>query len=327
MASIRPLLFALTLPASLIACGGGGEDTIVPEGEHYTYVASEVNLPPSSATARDFSLDLNGDGTVDNSLGMVLSTLAGQGFDVQGTVDEAVATGSVVLLLDFQTKDFSSAAASGLAVKLGATPNPAACNAGEEYTCNMADPPVCTGCGRHLAGGASFTIAAGSPDNAAVAGKVAGGTFTGGPGDISLQIALAEMQPITLGLIGARAKATGISATAMNEVIVAGAITKDDIDNEIIPAIAAQLPPLIDRDCDVPSPPNPPGCGCMAESTGATILNFFDAEPKDCAVSVDEIKTNALIQSLLAPDVTIEGKQALSLGLKLKAVSATFPTE
>ena len=141
--------------------------------------------------------------------------------------------------------------------------------------------------------------------------------------NITLQIALADAAPIELNLIGARAKATGISENGMEEVILAGALSQDDLDTKVIPTIQAQLPPLIDRDCtDLATPP---ACGCAAGSTGKTIINLFDTSPKDCAVTVAEIKTNSLIQSLLAPDVTIDGQDALSLGLSIATVKAMFP--
>ena len=66
----------------------------------------------------------------------------------------------------------------------------------------------------------------------------------------------------------------------------------------------------------------------MSGTTGKTVLDLFDGDitgtTKDCAVSIDEIKGNSLIQSLLAPDVTIDGKMALSLGIKVEAVHATY---
>jgi hypothetical protein len=321
-------LFALPL----IACGGGGEDQPVPEGPHYAYVASQLFVPTNNNQAREFGLDLNADKTVDNQLGMVLGTLAGQGFDVQGTIDEAIAEASIILLADFQTSSFTSTAGAGLQIKLGDMETPLACNTGEEYACKLANGMecsstdtgcTCSGCGRHLANG-TFTIDANSPDNAAVAGKIVGGTFTGGPGDITLKIALGSAAGIELDLIGARAKATGLSETGMESVIIAGALTKEDLDGKVIPALHAQIDPIIKEDC----PNNPPAadCGCVAGSTGKTVLNLFDTMPKDCGVTVDEIKNNTLIQSLLAPDVTINGKMALSLGIKAKVVKGTFPT-
>jgi len=81
------------------------------------------------------------------------------------------------------------------------------------------------------------------------------------------------------------------------------------------------------RDCT--NLASPPGCGCVAGSTGKTSLDLFDGgvvgSPKDCAISVAEVRENSLIQSLLAPDLTLPGGQnALSIGIKVEAVSGTF---
>jgi len=338
------------LSLALVTCGGSS--TIVPEGTHYHYVANTVLVPTNNTQAREYGLDLNNDGTVDNQLGMVLGTLAGMGFDIQGTIDKAVAEGDVILLVDFQTKDatFMSAAAAGLGVLLGTNPMPAACNGSADvYQCVTGSGSACTsgsagctcsGCGHHLDGTAQFTLADGQTPME-LAGPIIGGTFKGGPGEITLQIALASSNPITLNLIGARSQASGITATTIGTAttggaILAGALTQDDLNNKVIPAIQQQLVPIIQRDCcgAATSPGgvtcNPastgtnPNCGCIDGSTGKTILGLFDTNPKDCTVSVMEISTNSLIESLLAPDVTINGTPALSLGIKVTTVGATF---
>ena len=105
-------------------------------------------------------------------------------------------------------------------------------------------------------------------------------------------------------------------------MILAGALTQADLDTKVIPAVHAQLGPLITRDCTGTAPPDP--CGCAANSTGKTVIGLFDTSPKDCTVSIEEIKTNSLIQSLLAPDVTIDGQEALSLGIRVTTVGATI---
>jgi hypothetical protein len=263
---------------------------------------------------------------------MVLGTLAGQGFDVQGTIDKAIAEGDIILLVDFQSASFTSTSAAGVTIKLGDMEMPPACGTTpEEYLCKLANGMeckstdtgcTCSGCGKHLTGTGTFTLDPNSPPNAGVSGKIIGGTFTGGPGDISLKIALGGTEGISLDLIGARGKATGISENGMESLILAGALTKSDLDNKVIPAIHMQIEPIITRDCPTPTAAD---CGCMSGSTGKTILNLFDTNPKNCAVTVDEIKTNTLIQSLLAPDVKIDGQDALSLGVKTTAVKATFP--
>ena len=104
-------------------------------------------------------------------------------------------------------------------------------------------------------------------------------------------------------------------------VIFGGAVTKEDIDTKVIPAIQKQLGPIITRDCPMATPAN--NCRCTDPSTGKTIVNLFDTD-KDCTVSVMEIQNNTLIMSLLSPDVTIDGKMALSLGIKATAVKGTY---
>jgi hypothetical protein len=76
------------------------------------------------------------------------------------------------------------------------------------------------------------------------------------------------------------------------------------------------------RDCTMLS--SPPGCGCVANSTGKTLLGLFDTNPQDCVVTSTEIQNNSLIVSLLAPDVMIEGQPALSFGVGYTAIGATF---
>ena len=304
------LLSLLALP--LFACADDGGQP-VPEGPHHTYVVSEANVPVNNNQAREFGLDLNGDKAPDNQLGMVLGTLSNQGFDVQSAITQAISQGDIILLLDLQTSSYSSTSGAGLAVKLGdkATAMPTPCVDANDMTCR-----------RHLGGTGRFTIGTGSPENAAVSGKIIGGTFNGGPGKISLKIALGGPEGVQLDLIGARAKATGMTDGGIDTVILAGALPQDDLNTKVIPAIHSQLGPLVTRDCPGTTPPD---CGCPAgSSTGRTILTLFDTTPKNCIVTVDEIKNNTLIQSLLAPDVEIEGTQALSLGIKVKATVGTF---
>ena len=333
MAFHRSLMLAALLgsvvPMSLVACGGG-DSTVVPAGAHTHYVASKVLVPTNNNESREYGIDLNGDGTPDNQLGMVLGTLAGMGFDIQATIDKAVLGGDIILLTDVQTTDFTSAAAAGIQVFLGSNPQPPACNANEMVSCTTATPAVCTGCGHHLDGTGAFSIDPTSPTNAALAGPIIGGTLKGGPGDLSLQIALGGTTPIQLDLIGARALASSISATAIGSisgttvtggVVFGGAISASDINNKVIPAVATELTPTIAKDCTALD--MPPGCGCTDGSTGKTILGLFDTN-HDCMVTTTEIQTNSLIMSLLAPDVEINGTMALSLGIKAIAVGATY---
>ncbi len=330
MVLTRPLLLAAAcaLPLSIVACGSSGDSgPVVPEGMHYGYVVSKANVPVDNKTATMYGLDLGAsksgtpDGTVDNRLGQVLGTLAMMGFDIQGTVTTAINTGSIILLVDFQTKDFMNSSAAGLSVKIGANPVPAACT-------NPADP---TTCGKHLNGMASFSIDPKSPSDALVAGKIVNGTFNGGPGNIDLQIALGTTQPITLSLLNARAKATAITADGMTAT-VGGALSTTDLMTQVIPAIADQVAGIITRDCGTATQMN--NCACTTGmATGASLLILFDGKDgttPDCKISAAEIAKSPFTAGLLGPDIcstkTCTAPDSLSLGIQVQTVKAMFPT-
>lgn len=304
MSRAHLLLLCSALP--LVACSGDPG----PEGPEHPYVISEVTVPATTPQATEIGLDLNGDKTVDNQLGMILATLATAGFKVQDALTGAISKGDILLLASIQAKDFSSSGA-GLRVFIGDTA--------------AVTPAPCTGttdtvCRHHLDGTGAFKIAASSPTDAAVEGSIKGGTFTGGPGDILLKIALGSSNGIQLSLIGARAKATGMSENGVDSIVIGGALTQEDLNNQVIPEIFNQLGPIITSDCTGTGA----DCGCKNPSTGKTVLGLFDSMPKDCKLTVNEIQESALLKTLLAPDVTIDGKMALSVGVKAKAVKATF---
>lgn len=336
MTSKSPFLVAAicALPLSIAACGGGdsSDSTITPEGPHHGYVVSSASVPTSDAQVRQFGLDLGAktsskpDGTVDNALGMALSALAALNFGIQGTVDTAIDQGSIILLIDFQTKDFTTSSAAGFAVKLGTNPVPAACSGATDTTCR-----------HHLSGTGAFSIAADSPSDAAVAGKITGGTFNGGPGDVTLQIAIGSATaPIKLNLLHARAQVTGISDTGIMSAIVGGLITQADLTNSIGPAIQVQVAAILDRDCPVAvgAARTPPLCGCKASSTGATVVAALDGDltmgaDRDCTISTAEVLGFPLVAQLLRPDSCSEDSckaaDSISVGVKVQAVKATFP--
>ena len=53
-------------------------------------------------------------------------------------------------------------------------------------------------------------------------------------------------------------------------------------------------------------------------------IGLFDTTPHDCTISEPEIENNSLIMSLFAPDVMVDGQQAVSIGVQVTAVHAEF---
>ena len=334
------LASALSLTAACGSSGDDDDDSINTEcyndpaacvdstGTSHKYVADGVTMPTSSTQAQQLGLDLDGDPQKrpDNALGQILSTLASQGdVDLQTSIDEQVADGSLLLLFDLKATGLSTAPDAGGWIYLGENPMPAPCT----------DPMDITTCGHHLDGNGSFDVATDSPRDAVLNGDIIAGTFKGGPGKVTLELSLGSVSGITVNLIGARIE-VGVAETGLTNGKIGGAVTEDELNNSVLPAIVDVMAESIGEDCMG----TPPMC-CTEGSTGETLVDLFDdcsdgSTTCDCKVSLEELKTNDLISSLLAPDVDLldadgnfnprsdEVKDALSLGIGFSAVGATF---
>jgi hypothetical protein len=270
-------------------------------------VIDRQRVPTNNMEARDFGLDLNGDISVDNQLGMVLGTLSSQGFDVQGATDAAVSMGQILLLAE---ANVGTPTAATFTLYTGANPVPAPCNGATDTVCR-----------RHLAGTGSFDLAAASAHDTPLTGTLMNGTLTAGPGSLHVPLVIFGSAPVTVELIGARVKIEMVAGTGFAQSVIAGAVTQAELDAKVYPGIHQGATAAVAADCTTTTPPD---CGCAVGSTGRTFIQLFDTNPKNCVISIDEIKNNTLIQSLFAPDVTIGGQQALSLGFAATAVKATF---
>jgi hypothetical protein len=312
------------LSLGLVACGGGSDDddgeTIDPAGTNHLFVASALDLPENANEATMLGLDIDekpNDG-VDNQLGMVLGSIGtlAPDLDLQASVDTEIAEGGIILLANLKAVDLVNARGVGFYVYLGDNPNPAACT-----------DPNDTVCGRHLAGGASFDIAASSPTDAALAGRIVSGKYNGGPGNVLLQISLAGGTAIDLPLQRAKAELTGVNAEGWTTGKIGGAISQEDINGNVVPAIGNTVRTSFDETCEVGgNPAADPACGCEADSTGATLQGLFDKAPtEDCMISDAEVM--AVVSGFLTPDVDLSGdgtNDALSLGIGVEVVPATF---
>jgi len=316
---------------SIAACGSSGSDKpavdgstptvdAAPQGAHHGYVINQISIPLDMAQATSYGLDLGAeksnapDGTVDNALQTVLNLVqvAAPDTSLQATISGAITDGTIILLADLIATAFDNAAAAGLSIKLGATPTPMPCNAADD-------------CGHHLDGTGTFTIADSSPPNATVTGSITSGTFNGGPGNLSLQLAIGDT-PISLNLLGARVKATEISESGLTAVVGGGVVPQALID-----AVAPILPPLLApilADACPAAGGTPPTCGCAEPA--ATIMGVLNTgSPANCEITADEIKSSAALKILLRADVcsqpTCTQPDLFSLGIKVTAVKASFP--
>ena len=320
----RPLIvFAL-----LVGCGGGGDkpidaaidvpvdvliDAPPPPPGHHHYVLDTLLVPTNNNEARDYGQDINGDTTIDNQLGMVIGTLASMGIDAQGTVTHSLSVGSTISLVDLYANDFTTEPAATVAMFVGATPMPGACAGTSDTVCR-----------HHLAGNATFTVPSGSPTNTPLTGALVAGAMTTAPGHLAVPLSVFGSAPVLVTLIGAKIVLGQATDAHIAMMKIGGAITQTEIDTKVIPAMRDGFQAAVAHDCTALT--SPPACGCASGTNGKTYLGLFDTSPKDCSISITEVKNNNLINSLLTPDVMVEGVQALSFGVKATAVNAGFVT-
>lgn len=289
-------------------------DAPPPPVGHHHYVIDSVQVPTSNTEARTFGQDLDGDTVVDNQLGQVLATFAGQGFEVQASTTQSVDRGTSITLLDLLANSFTTEPAATIAAFVGTNPMPAACASANDPTCR-----------HHLTGTASFTIPTGSVTNPPLAGTITAGALSTTPGVISVPISLVPgATPVLVKLVGAKVVASQISTAKITTLKIAGAVTNAEMTTTVYPAMRDGFQAIVARDCSAVA--TPPTCGCAAGSDGKTWLDLFDTAPKDCAIMLQEIQDSSLVQALVAPDVTIGGQMALSFGFQASAVAATFST-
>lgn len=272
------------------------------------YVFDSLEVPTDADQAEQLGFDLDGDGTVDNQMGNILSALTQAGGGDLSLPEEntrAVDRGEILLLAAIDE------CLPGLCLFTyhGSDAAPTPC----------ADPadPICR---RHLDGNGQFSID--PPTDRFVPGTLVAGSFSGGPGQMVLELSLGGA-PARLELVEARAQLAGVSDTGITGGKLGGAIPDVFVQTELIPSIHASVAAIIAEDCTGGAPPF---CGCADGSTGETMVGIFD-EDGDCAVPLDEFRKNSLIVTLFRPDVDTDGNDtpdALSIGVGVTGVTATF---
>jgi hypothetical protein len=113
-----------------------------------------------------------------------------------------------------------------------------------------------------------------------------------------------------------------VTASGITQGILGGAIAETEFSTKVYPAMAASFTQVITHDCTQLA--SPPTCGCAMGSTGQELVQLFDQDPSDCAITPAEVEGNSLIRALFMPDVTVDGQMALSVGFGVTAVGATF---
>jgi hypothetical protein len=311
---VSPLLalsVCLAAALSIAGCndGKGGDDDDAPETHHH-FVADQILVPTNPQMADDFGFDLDDDTTPDNQLGNLHSSLGN--IDVQSLADELVLRGELNLLVDLAADDLTASGRGDLRTYEGENPSPSPCTIQTDLAT----------CGHHLDGTGLFDLAAGANATPFVEGDLAASSYSGDDGALTITLPIFDSFG-TVHLVNAAAELTTVSASGFASGRIGGAIPSSEVSSVIVPKFHDFVSAVISRDCTGNPPPT---CGCMADSTGETLLGLFD-DDDDCAVPLAEFENAALTQTLLAPDVDTDGdatKDAFSVGVGVSAVAATF---
>ena len=284
-----------------------------------------ITFPQSNAQAMALGCDINADGEIDNQFGKVLGAFkaASQDVDVQAAADQAFAMGSVILLVDLEyTPDLSTTQVAGLKLHRGA----------HDANDGLSAPAFYMGGGR-------FTV---TQPGAGIGGTIRGGVGFFGPGSALVELPLMSgEQPIPIWLEAASISGN-ITASRITTGKLCGAMTAVDVNQTLIPLWAQQLSDGVKR----------------GGSLGNTIKSLFDADhscdadpsctsptsPGMCfCISIAEFRGNAIIQSLLVPDLDLDPNannpfttdpndptyhnDAISIGVGFEASTAQFPAQ
>ena len=284
----------------------------------FHYVLSDVRLPSNNSQARDlgFNLDKDDEKTIDNGFGMFLAVFLNQGVNMQSAVDAAIDSGAAVGLASLASHDLDTAASATWRLLVG---NPAAA------------APLFDGSDR-------FTVA----DDGAMLGELEG-AIVGGHLDaavpeasaatFSILLALVPGQPpLRLDLVGGHVSADVTSEECDNGRL-GGGITGEDMENSFLPSFAVAMNAHVPAEC---RPGAAEGDFSMCDLTSQQYLQIFDSQPRDGTITVEEVTGNALIGSLLHPDVDLldasgnydpnpNGEaDSVSFGLGFDCVAARF---
>jgi hypothetical protein len=298
---MKTLVIAFSLVGA--ACGGGADPGPEPvtTGTYHHFVTSGVQVPvtPELQNALGIDLDADPQHRPDNRLAGVLIALAGNSdVDLQTRADAALASGQMVMLHSVRADDLGEDASVSWQVYRGGAP---------------AAPPAFDGTD-------AFEVAA--SETSPVVGWTANSGFDAtreGAGRFTVQLAVSDVDPpIALDLIGARVEGHVDASGCAGKL--GGAVTQQDVDTVLLPTVVGLMNAAIERD---------PGCptACTPGTSAALIISVFDAD-HDGVITEQELRDNAIIQSLLEPDVDLIGddrvKESLSFGMGFDCVAASF---
>jgi hypothetical protein len=273
------------------------------------YLMDSIAVPETSDEAVTVALDLDGDGQPDNALGGLLAALhSSADLPIAAVQMEAVTAGHILQLVGIDAGSLDDA-----------DPVPVLVARGVDLDGDAGD---------NASGAEPFALDPLDGADGQLTGLLVGGRLRAGPGTAPIQLAMFGVTPEVVALrgVGARLRAASVTDGAMAGGRTCGALTEEDADSILIPAMARAVDSIVQRDCD--------GATCDPDTQGEQLAAFFD-DNSDGMVPEEEFAGNSLIESTIGnPDLDlydadgnfdprVDGvKDSLSLCLGFTAVGA-----
>ncbi len=289
------------------------------DGDNYNYIMNKIQIPLNGTEAKTIGVDLDGDGTIDNKLGQIMALVpkADDGTTVNDALQTSIDNGTIILLGRLIMNQWPSDDVMAAQIFPGDTTSGDA----------TADDLSGTGCA---------LVSSTADQSLKLCGMVANNSLRVGPDSIQIALSLSGVN-MTISLDQAQAEGT-VHEDSWSDVQVGGGITKENLNNELIPALVSWLNDAtkkdptgsvgkfvldsLDANCSTSAE------GCEDVTNGSGDCKAWDPQnPVGDPLTDKEIKCSSLFAAALKPDVDIDGdgtKDLLSLGIKVSAVKVTI---
>lgn len=284
------------------------------EGQNYDYIVSELVLPSGSGDA--IGVDLDGDMTIDNKLGQIMGLIPESETSPNEAIAASIQNGDIIMLGRLVVSDWELDESMAVQIFQGDTTD-----ATEDNLTGSGEVPIDPSADRDIY----------------LCGELVQGYVTAGPAQVVISLSFEDMVlDITLERAQVIAEEQPMTETDWTDVMIGGGISKEALDNELIPALVDWL--------NAETVADPEG------GVGEFVLGSLDAncsssvegcesvvnEEGECAawdgvsetpLSVTELRCSSVLATALKPDVDSDGdgeNDLLSLGVMVSAISVTI---
>lgn len=319
--TLKQLTCLAGLAALLLACSSGnsstgGDDAGTDQGQGQQtenletctdcvdFVIDRLLMPVNTDLWRQFSRDMDGDGTTDNALGQLVTQVLKlySGVDVQQQLDDVLNEGGALVVLRLKSE---AGLVDGAQVKgqLWIAEDETCCQSADRDECAAEAEATC------FSGDHTFTANL-TRESALASGTIAGNTMTLDADAVEIVVKLFG-EPTTL-----RIRNTVLEGKLANGGIADGKLTGVIDQSELLRSVVSKLTDWLN--------------GFMADPTTSDLvksaLGVLDTDG-DGTITLTEL-TSGILKNIFAGDVDIDGDgtNELSVGFGFSAVGATINT-